>query len=57
MQLYGALVAYTGAYQLSGDDDAQSNYEIVKKMLEEQIQEEKTQNQEKEEEQKKLDSG
>lgn len=41
MQLYGALVAYTGAYQLSGDSDAQTNYEIVKKLLEEQTEEEK----------------
>lgn len=42
MQLYGALVAYTGAYRLSGDIDAQANYEIVEKLLKEHIEEEKT---------------
>lgn len=55
MQLYGALVAYTGAYQISGDADAQANYEIVKKLLEEQIQEEKSQSAK--EEEISLDSG
>lgn len=45
MQLYGALVAYSGAYRLSGDADAQANYDIVKKLFEEHVEEEKPETQ------------
>jgi len=39
--LYGALVAYTGSYRIDGNEDSRTNFDIVKKLLDEQVKQEK----------------
>jgi hypothetical protein len=55
IQLESALEAFSGSYRLSGDNDAAHNYEVVKRLFEEEKKKEEGKRKEEEQEEQKKD--